>query len=224
MSGRVRLTASAFFTRINDLIDQTGNTVEIVPTGMFEGVVPPVMVEEIVHVNRGSASATGVEGEAEYRSATGVLARGSLVAQRATDRAEGQSLSNAPEHLGTLQLAVPLATREVTLALDSTFVGRRLTRTGRQLNSFWLANVIATWQPRHASFMVQGGFQNLFNEAYAAPRRQRVRAGRHRPGRADRVDQADGALLSGAMRERAGRHSRRNTVMGSTRAARRAGR
>ena len=111
LSGRVRLTASAFFTRIDDLIDQTGNTVEIAPTSTFEGIVPTTTVEEIVHVNRGSASAMGVEGEAEYRSASGVLARGSLVAQRATDRAEGQSLSNAPEHLGTLQLAVPLATR-----------------------------------------------------------------------------------------------------------------
>jgi iron complex outermembrane receptor protein len=110
-----------------------------------------------------------VEAEAEYRFATGVLARGSVVAQRVTDRADGQPLTNAPDHLATLQLATPLATRDLTLALDSTFVGRRFTRTGGSLSPFWLANLVATWQPRHAAVMVQGTVQNLFSQAYAHP-------------------------------------------------------
>jgi iron complex outermembrane receptor protein len=149
-AGRVRVTAAGFVTRIDDLIDQA-------------------TTEEVMHVNRGSAGAIGVEGEAEYRSASGVLARGSIVAQRATDRANGESLSNAPERLGTLQVAVPVSTRDVTLALDSTFVGRRLTRVGRNLDSFWLANLTATWQPRHTALMVQGGVRNLFDQKYAHP-------------------------------------------------------
>ena len=151
LSGRVRLTASAFVTRIEDLIDQAETS------------------DHIMHVNRGSAGATGVEAEAEYRSATGVLARGSVVAQRVSDRVDGQPLTNAPDHLATLQLATPLATRDLTLALDSTFVGRRFTRTGRSLSPFWLANLVATWQPRHAAVMVQGTVQNLFSQAYAHP-------------------------------------------------------
>jgi len=151
IAGRVRLTAAGFATRINDLIDQSDTT------------------DAVMHVNRGSAGATGVEAEAEYRSASGVLARGSIVAQRATDRASGESLSNAPERLGTLQVAVPVSTRDVMLALDSTFVGRRLTRVGRSLDSFWLANLTATWQPRHATLLVQGGIHNLFDQKYAHP-------------------------------------------------------
>lgn len=151
LAGRVRLTASAFVTRIHDLIDQTETA------------------DGIMHVNLGSAGATGVEAEAEYRSANGVLARGSVVVQRATDRADGQSLTNAPERLGTLQLATPLASRDVTLALDSTLVGRRLTRTGRPLPAFWLANLVATWQPRGTALVVQGGVQNLFDASYADP-------------------------------------------------------
>jgi iron complex outermembrane receptor protein len=151
LSGRVRLTAAGFATRINDLIDQTE----------IEG--------EVFHVNRGSAGATGLEAEAEYRSASGVLARGSIVAQRATDRNNGESLSNAPERLGTLQVAVPISTRDLTLGLDSTFVGQRLTRDGRALDAFWLSNLIATWQPRHTSLMVQGGVYNLFDQRYAHP-------------------------------------------------------
>lgn len=151
LAGRVRLTAAAFVTRIDDLIDQA-------ETG-----------EAIMHVNRGSAGATGLEAEAEYRSASGILARGSVVTQRATDRADGRPLTNAPQHLATLQLAAPVSTRDLTLALDARFVGRRLTRTGRPLGAFWHANLIATWQPRHAPVMVQAGVQNLFDVAYAHP-------------------------------------------------------
>ena len=151
LSGRVRLTAAAFATRINDLIDQTET-------------------EELVfHVNRGSAGATGLEAEVEYRSASGVLARGSIVAQRATDRISEQPLSNAPERLGTLQVAVPVSTRDLTLGLDSTFVGQRLTRDGRALDAFWLSHLIATWRPRNTSLMVQGGVHNLFDQNYADP-------------------------------------------------------
>ena len=169
LSGRVRLTASAFVTRIDDLIEQTASFEPIVETGMFVGVASTGVEEKIIHVNLGSASARGVEGEAEYRSASGVLARGSVVAQRVTDRADGQSLTNAPQHLATLQLATPLATRDLTLALDSSFVGRRQARTGRSLPSYWLANLVATWQPRHPAVMVQGSVQNVFNQAFAHP-------------------------------------------------------
>jgi iron complex outermembrane receptor protein len=74
-----------------------------------------------------------------------------------------------PERLGTLQVAVPISTRDLTLGLDSTFVGRRLTRDERALDAFWLSNLIATWRPRNTSLMVQGGIHNLFDQEYADP-------------------------------------------------------
>lgn len=150
--GRVRFTATGFVTHIEDLIDQTESE---------NGGV--------IHVNRGSAGAHGVETEAEYRSARGVLVRGSLVAQRATDRDTDADLSNAPERLATFQGALPLLNREMTVALDSTFVGRRRTREGRELDAFWLSNLVTTWQPRGASFMLQGTIANLFDRTYEHP-------------------------------------------------------
>jgi len=150
LQGRVRLTAAGFLTRIDDLIDQVED-------------------DGLVHVNRASAGARGVEGEAEYRSAAGVLVRGSLVAQQATEGDTDTTLSNAPERLGTLQIAAPVYTRDVTLALDTTYVGQRLTRTGQRLDSFWLSNVIATWRPRQTSLIVQAGLYNLFDRVYAHP-------------------------------------------------------
>jgi iron complex outermembrane receptor protein len=148
--GRVRFTASAFVTHIEDLIDQEGE-------------------EVVVHVNRGSVGASGLEGEVEYRSAGGILARGSVVTQRTEDRLTSEDLSNAPEQLGTLQLAVPVVTRALTAAFDASFVGARTTRTGRQLASFWLGNAVATWQPTGTGLALQAGVYNLFDQEYEHP-------------------------------------------------------
>jgi outer membrane cobalamin receptor len=150
LRGRLRFTASAFVTDIDDLIDQGGD-------------------ELVTHVNRGSVGAAGVEGEVEYRSAAGVLVRGSVVAQRSRDRESHETLSNAPERLGTLQVALPVGTRALTAAVDASIVGSRKTRTGRELDAFALANVVVTWEPRGSGLRLQGGIYNLFDTAYEHP-------------------------------------------------------
>lgn len=150
LRGRLRFTASAFITDIDNLIDQGGDA-------------------QVIHVNRGSVGAAGVEGEVEYRSAGGVLARGSVVAQRSRDRETHETLSNAPERLGTLQLALPVGTRAVTAALDASVVGGRKTRTGRELDAFTLANVVVNWEPRGSGLRLQGGIYNVFDTEYEHP-------------------------------------------------------
>ena len=149
--GRLRLTAAAFHTHIEDLIEQD-----------------PEDESGTVHINRGRANAAGLELEAEQRTAAGVLLRGSLVLQRASDRRTKDPLSNAPERLATAQIAVPVADRQVTLGLDAQFVGARLTRTGRTLDAFWRTNLIATWRPQ-GMLSVQAGVFNLFDATYAHP-------------------------------------------------------
>jgi len=37
------------------------------------------------------------------------------------------------------------------------------------LPSYWLANLVATWQPRHPAVMVQGSVQNVFNQVFTHP-------------------------------------------------------
>ena len=96
----------------------------------------------VFHANYGSANSTGVEVEAEHRSAGGILTRGSLVFQRAFDEKTGERLSNAPATLATLSFAAPIAARQVTLALDSRFVGPRLTVARHSLDSVVLADLM----------------------------------------------------------------------------------
>ena len=149
INGRLRLTATGFLTEISDLIDQAD-------------------IDGVSHVNRGDVDATGVELEAEYHSPAGLLVRGSTVLQRTTDDATHDRLSNAPERLGTLQVAVPVATRRVTLALDTTFVGARETLTGSSLDAFWLSNIVTTWRPGKGHLFLRAGV-TTFRSVYADP-------------------------------------------------------
>ncbi len=89
--------------------------------------------------------------------------------QRAFDEKTGERLSNAPATLATLSFAAPIAARQVTLALDSRFVGPRLTVARHSLDSVVLADLIATWQPRSKPFTIQTGVYNLFDREFADP-------------------------------------------------------
>jgi outer membrane cobalamin receptor len=150
INGRLRLTATAFLTEISDLIDQ-------------------VDVGAVSHENRGEVDSRGVEFEAEHRSPSGTLVRGSIVLQHASDDGTNRRLSNSPDHLGALQIAVPVANRQVTLAFDTTFVGARTTLAGTPLNRFWLSNVVTTWRPAKGRIFLRAGVYNVFNRAYADP-------------------------------------------------------
>jgi iron complex outermembrane receptor protein len=146
--GGLRLTASAFTTGISDLIDQVSD-------------------EGVFHINRGKARARGVEVEAERRTSSGVLLRGSLVFEDAVDGTTHERLSNAPARLGTIQVAVPFANRKLTLASDTIYVGSRHTITDRVLDGYWLSNGVVTLKPRGERLYVQAGVYNLFNTRYA---------------------------------------------------------
>jgi len=152
LRGRLRLTIAGFYTDIEDLVEQ----VETEDGSVF-------------HINRGTASSKGIEFEAEYRATGGTLIRGSAVVQRAYDEDARETLSNAPSWLATLQVARPFASRQITLALDSTLVGSRLTVSGKPLDAFVRSNLIATWRPRSQPFYLQTGVYNLFDHAYADP-------------------------------------------------------
>ena len=150
LAGRVRVTAAAFFTQIAELIDQADT-------------------DAVYHVNRGRADARGVELEAEHRSAGGVLVRGSVVFERTIDADTNMVLSNAPRRLATLQVAVPVLSRQLTAALDTTMVGERTTFAGPPVSRYTLSSLTATWRPNQKRYFVQAAVRNLFDARYADP-------------------------------------------------------
>ena len=127
LSGRVRLTASAFVTRIDDLIDQTACSSRSNSRRMWQDRAGrPARTAREDHP-RQPRDRPARRGRRRQRPNTGRPAAcwpAAASSRNARPIAPtGSRSSNAPEHLATLQLAAPLATRDLTLALDSTFVG-----------------------------------------------------------------------------------------------------
>ncbi|HTV02061.1 MAG TPA: TonB-dependent receptor, partial [Luteitalea sp.] len=90
VGGRLRLTASAYVTRIRGLISQTGN-------GTINW-----------YDNGGTVRSQGVEFEAERRWVNGAVVQGSLTTQRTRDGVSGLGLSNSPSRLAVVRAETPL--------------------------------------------------------------------------------------------------------------------
>lgn len=153
VGGRLRLAAAAYRTHISGLISQSGQ------------------VDDMTwYTNGGKVDATGVEFEAERRWTSGVVASGSITAQRTGEQHATMNLSNSPEALATFRLETPVVTRQATLAVDWQYVASRL--TDREVTAEPYALTHLTW--RYAPRRMQGGsiaasVYNLFDTAYAHP-------------------------------------------------------
>ena len=145
------MSASAYYTRIEGLID---------PFFLADG--------RITYLNSEFVRSRGVEVEGESRWPSGLLVRASLAMQRA--HAEDTSaLSNAPGRLGTMQIALPVWRRQLSLASDTTFTSSRLTVGGETLPAYWLSNFTATWRPLRWPVGLGASVYNAFDQSYSHP-------------------------------------------------------
>jgi iron complex outermembrane receptor protein len=148
---RLRLSASAYHTRIEGLID---------PFFLDDG--------RIIHLNSERVRSRGVEFEGESRWPSGLLVRGSVALQKATSDTAG-ALSNAPGQLGTLQFALPFWRRQLVVASDTTFVSSRLTVGGEPLPDYCLSNLTATYRPLRWPIVVGATVYNAFDQEIDHP-------------------------------------------------------
>ena len=152
LRGRLRLSATGYFTWIRDLIDST----------LTED-------EEILHVNQESVRARGIELEAESRLASGVLLRGSFAIQDTEEKQSQVDLSNAPHQLATMQISVPVWRHQLRFSSDTSFVAWRYTVSGEHLPSYWLSNATVTYEPVRSPLTFGASLYNLFDAEYAHP-------------------------------------------------------
>ena len=148
LGGSLRLTATAYATNARNLITQ--------------GV-------DYYFENREQAHSRGVELEAERRWATGVLLRGSFVAQRTRDPQADVELSNSPHQLALIHAAAPLWERRVTVAAESQYVGSRLSTLNTEMPGVWLTNVNVSYVPPGRALSVAARVSNLFDKSYGHP-------------------------------------------------------
>jgi iron complex outermembrane receptor protein len=148
LGGTLRLTATGYLTNARNLISQRADFV-------FE--------------NREHARSRGIEVEAERRWTSGLLVRGSFVAQRTRDPIEDVELSNSPRRLGLLQASLPLWQRRLAIAAESQYVGRRFSTMGTPIDGVWLTNVNVNVTPPRRALSIAARVGNLFDTAYAHP-------------------------------------------------------
>lgn len=151
VGGRLRLTASAYMTHIDDLVSQSEN----------DG--------QLVHINTSNVKSRGIEAEAERRWTNGVVASGSMVWQRSQDAQTRMALTNSPARMGTLAVQAPLGTRRLTMALDGQYVGTRGTERGATADPFWLTNLTWRYAPPGLRATFAASIYNAGNVRYAHP-------------------------------------------------------
>lgn len=148
VGGTLRLTATGYLTNARNLISQRADYV-------FE--------------NREQARSRGVEIEAERRWTSGLLLRGSFVAQRTVDPIADAELSNSPRRLALVQASAPLWRRRVSIAAESQYVGRRFSTLGTPIDGVWLTNVNINVTPPRRTVSIAARVGNVFDTAYAHP-------------------------------------------------------
>jgi iron complex outermembrane receptor protein len=148
VGGSLRLTATGYVTNARNLISQR---------------------EDFVFENREQARSRGVEVEAERRWTSGLLLRGSFVAQRTVDPIADAELSNSPRQLALVQASAPIWRRRLSVAAESQYVGRRFSTQGTPIDGVWLTNVHVNVTPPGRALSIGAHVANLFDRAYAHP-------------------------------------------------------
>lgn len=120
-------------------------------------------------VNLDSVRAEGAEFEVAAKWASGLRARASYAYTYTEDSATGQRLSNSPEHLGQLQLSVPLWRDKLFASMELEAMSVRQTASGNNVGPVWLVNATLFSQKIAKGLEVSASIYNLFGWRYSDP-------------------------------------------------------
>jgi outer membrane receptor for ferrienterochelin and colicins len=150
---RVRVAASAFSYRINNLIDQVGVSEREWP----------------IFANFGRVAAKGFETEVEASLPYGIRGLASYANQDARDLESNTRLTNSPAHMAKLNFQAPLLDRKLFTGVEMQYLSNRKTLTGRDSGAFMLTNLTLRSEKIHDRFDVSFTVTNLFDVKYANP-------------------------------------------------------
>jgi outer membrane receptor for ferrienterochelin and colicins len=149
------LSGSVFQNRIDNLI-----TLETDPSN-----------GQSVYRNSGKDDAIGTEIELDARFAGGLEGTASYSYTDAEDAVTHQILGNSPQHLGKLNLAVPVVQRKLIAALDAQYTSPRLTLAGHSVSGFSVLNFTMLGHTLGKHLDLSGSVYNVFNKKYFDPGR-----------------------------------------------------
>jgi outer membrane receptor for ferrienterochelin and colicins len=152
---RLRGTASLFYSRINDLIDQVADPGD----------------GSLRFQNRDSIETKGLELEIEGKWPGGLEGRISYSLQETRDRETGEVLANSPRHLAkaNLILPAPFLKDRLYLGLEEQYTSGRRSLAGKEAKGFLITNATLFSQKLVKGLELSGGVYNLFDKRYADP-------------------------------------------------------
>ncbi|MEP6491534.1 MAG: TonB-dependent receptor [bacterium] len=118
--------------------------------------------------NLGRANGEGIETEVELE--LGMLTgRASYALQRAWDPEIGGRLSNSPQHLGALNLSVPIASGRARTGFEVRGMSTRMTPAGNAVPGHVVASVVLSSRRLVKGAECSAGVFNVFNAVYSDP-------------------------------------------------------
>ena len=152
---QLSLSGSVFQNRIENLITLDADSV----TG------------KSTYENSGKADATGVEVELDGRFAGGLQTTASYSYTDATNGVTHQILGNSPQHMGKLNVAVPMVQRSLFAALDAQYTSARQTLAGNYVSGFAVFNVTLLGHTLGKHLDLSASVYNILDKKYFDPGR-----------------------------------------------------
>ena len=124
-----------------------------------------------VYENPGKADAIGVEVELDGHLASGIKARASYSYVDAEDPSTHQVLTNSPQHLGKLDLSVPVQQQRLFASLDAQYTSPVQTLAGNTLGGFSVLNVTLLGHALGKHLDLSASAYNILDKKYFDPGR-----------------------------------------------------
>lgn len=149
----LRLTASGYYYRIDDLINQELDS--------GDGL--------LVYRNVDQVAAHGGEVELEGRYENGVRVRVSYGYRQTEDLMTGRELSNSPTHQAKLGLIFPLYRDKIYSGMELQYMGEVFTLRRNRVQDFWVANLTLFSQRIRPGLELSASLYNLFDTRFGYP-------------------------------------------------------
>lgn len=147
-----RWTVDGYSYQIKDLIDLTTDA-----------------AGNLVYENTAKVRTRGVELELEKKWMNGPDVRFSYSYQHSEDVATGEVLTNSPENLAKLNIAVPVVRSKIFAGIEEQYTGRRKTVNGTYAPGFFITNLTLFSRNLIERLDLSGSVYNLFDTSYSDP-------------------------------------------------------
>ncbi len=124
-----------------------------------------------VYQNSENARATGVEVELDARLPDGVEGRASYSYTDAIQSVTKQVLTNSPQHLGKLNLSLPLMRKQLIASMDAQYTSSAETLAGNAVSGFAVFNVTMLGHTLGKHLDISASAYNIFDKRYFDPGR-----------------------------------------------------